>query len=101
MHGRAEQVQGAASLLQVGARCSAWCRVFYLFTALRRYYIGEKVAPILTIVIGGNHEASNYMWELWVALSLIVGTPPSQLADTTAGGLRPTSISSDTRAASR
>lgn len=29
-----------------------------------KYYSGEKVAPLLTIVIGGNHEASNYMWEL-------------------------------------
>lgn len=29
-----------------------------------RYYSGEKEAPILTLVIGGNHEASNYMWEL-------------------------------------
>ena len=29
-----------------------------------RYYTGEAVAPILTIVIGGNHEASNYFWEL-------------------------------------
>lgn len=36
-----------------------------------RYYIGEKIAPILTIFIGGNHEASNYLQELpyggWVA----------------------------------
>ena len=36
-----------------------------------RYYSGEKKAPILTIVIGGNHEASNYMQELpyggWLA----------------------------------
>ncbi|KAJ3775126.1 lariat debranching enzyme, C-terminal domain-containing protein [Lentinula raphanica] len=36
-----------------------------------KYYIGEKTAPILTIIIGGNHEASNYFWELfhggWVA----------------------------------
>ena len=35
------------------------------------YYSGEKTAPILTLVIGGNHEASNYMWELyyggWIA----------------------------------
>ena len=31
---------------------------------LVRYYIGEKEAPLLTIVIGGNHEASNYLWEL-------------------------------------
>ncbi|GLB42488.1 putative lariat debranching enzyme, C-terminal domain [Lyophyllum shimeji] len=30
-----------------------------------KYYCGEKTAPILTIVIGGNHEASNYMWELY------------------------------------
>ena len=30
-----------------------------------RYYSGEKVAPILTLVIGGNHEASNHMWELY------------------------------------
>lgn len=36
-----------------------------------RYYSGEKTAPILTIFIGGNHEASNYLQELsyggWVA----------------------------------
>ena len=36
-----------------------------------RYYKGEKVAPVLTLVIGGNHEASNYMQELpyggWLA----------------------------------
>ncbi|KAJ2919126.1 hypothetical protein MD484_g1285, partial [Candolleomyces efflorescens] len=30
-----------------------------------KYYTGDKVAPIPTIVIGGNHEASNYMWELY------------------------------------
>jgi len=36
-----------------------------------RYYSGEKTAPVLTIFIGGNHEASNYLQELpyggWVA----------------------------------
>ena len=36
-----------------------------------RYYSGEKKAPVLTIFIGGNHEASNHMQELsyggWVA----------------------------------
>lgn len=35
------------------------------------YYSGEKKAPVLTVFVGGNHEASNYMWELfyggWVA----------------------------------
>ncbi|KAL4217422.1 lariat debranching enzyme [Mactra antiquata] len=36
-----------------------------------KYYSGEAVAPVLTIFIGGNHEASNYLQELpyggWVA----------------------------------
>ncbi|XP_021900132.1 lariat debranching enzyme isoform X2 [Carica papaya] len=36
-----------------------------------KYYSGQEVAPIPTIFIGGNHEASNYLWELyyggWVA----------------------------------
>lgn len=36
-----------------------------------RYYSGEKKAPILTVFIGGNHEASNHLQELpyggWVA----------------------------------
>lgn len=30
-----------------------------------KYYTGELKAPMLTIVIGGNHEASNYMQELF------------------------------------
>eukprot|EP00116_Pleurobrachia_bachei_P002850 sb/3463112/ len=30
-----------------------------------RYYSGAATAPVLTIVIGGNHEASNHMWELY------------------------------------
>ena len=29
------------------------------------YYSGKKRAPVLTIVIGGNHEASNYLSELY------------------------------------
>ncbi|KJH44464.1 lariat debranching enzyme domain protein [Dictyocaulus viviparus] len=36
-----------------------------------KYYSGEKEAPILTIFVGGNHEASGYLCELpnggWVA----------------------------------
>eukprot|EP01091_Cochliopodium_minus_P012411 TRINITY_DN3752_c0_g1_i1.p1 TRINITY_DN3752_c0_g1~~TRINITY_DN3752_c0_g1_i1.p1 ORF type:complete len:471 (-),score=159.12 TRINITY_DN3752_c0_g1_i1:54-1442(-) len=36
-----------------------------------KYYSGEKEAPYLTLFIGGNHEASNYLRELfyggWVA----------------------------------
>ena len=33
-----------------------------------KYYAGEKKAPILTLVIGGNHEASNFMWELYARI---------------------------------
>ncbi|KAG8188638.1 hypothetical protein JTE90_005991 [Oedothorax gibbosus] len=29
-----------------------------------KYYSGEKVAPVLTLFVGGNHEASNYLLEL-------------------------------------
>lgn len=36
-----------------------------------KYYSGEAIAPLLTVFIGGNHEASNYLQELafggWVA----------------------------------
>ncbi|XP_065071516.1 lariat debranching enzyme B-like [Rhopilema esculentum] len=35
------------------------------------YYSGVKTAPVLTLFIGGNHEASKHLWELpfggWVA----------------------------------
>lgn len=29
-----------------------------------QYYSGEKVAPVMTLFVGGNHEASNHLWEL-------------------------------------
>lgn len=29
-----------------------------------KYFSGQKVAPFPTIFIGGNHKASNYLWEL-------------------------------------
>lgn len=39
--------------------------------SFHRYYSGEKVAPVLTVFIGGNHEASQPLHELpyggWVA----------------------------------
>jgi lariat debranching enzyme len=31
-----------------------------------KYYTGEKKAPCLTIVIGGNHEASSHFRELFL-----------------------------------
>ncbi|KAI3897605.1 hypothetical protein MKW92_022148 [Papaver armeniacum] len=30
-----------------------------------KYYSGQEIAPFPTIFIGGNHEASNYLWELY------------------------------------
>jgi len=40
----------------------------------RKYYLGEKVAPILTLFIGGNHEAPNFLKDLyyggWVAKNI-------------------------------
>ncbi len=51
--------------------CMAIPKKFYNMCTFYKYYSGEKVAPILTIFIGGNHEASNYLQELpyggWVA----------------------------------
>ncbi|KAJ9464143.1 Lariat debranching enzyme [Diplonema papillatum] len=39
-----------------------------------KYYRGVKEAPVLTIFIGGNHEASNHLWENyyggWVAKNI-------------------------------
>ncbi|KAF2276248.1 lariat debranching enzyme [Westerdykella ornata] len=44
---------------------------YYDMHDFHEYYSGARTAPYLTIFIGGNHEASNYMWELyyggWVA----------------------------------
>jgi lariat debranching enzyme len=37
---------------------------FRAMNSFWKYYSGEAVAPYPTIFIGGNHEASNYLWEL-------------------------------------
>ncbi|KAK3876224.1 hypothetical protein Pcinc_018966 [Petrolisthes cinctipes] len=52
-------------------KCMA-CPVKYMeMHDFYRYHSGEKTAPVLTIFIGGNHEASNYLQEFpyggWVA----------------------------------
>ncbi|GAB4818925.1 hypothetical protein N2152v2_005971 [Parachlorella kessleri] len=31
-----------------------------------KYYSGQKKAPCPTLFIGGNHEAANYLWELYL-----------------------------------
>ncbi|XKL66927.1 hypothetical protein PGB90_010347 [Kerria lacca] len=52
-------------------RCMAVPPKYYNIGSFYKYYSGEKIAPYLTIFIGGNHEASNYLQELpyggWVA----------------------------------
>ncbi|KAL7291449.1 hypothetical protein TKK_0015033 [Trichogramma kaykai] len=52
-------------------RCMAVPDKFKNKGSFYKYYSGEAVAPVLTIFIGGNHEASNYLQELayggWVA----------------------------------
>lgn len=46
-------------------QCMAVPNKYKALQTFHKYYTCEKEAPILTIVIGGNHEASNYMWELY------------------------------------
>ncbi|XP_065159995.1 uncharacterized protein ldbr [Atheta coriaria] len=52
-------------------RCMAVPPKYYNMCSFYKYYSGQLVAPVLTIFIGGNHEASNYLQELpfggWVA----------------------------------
>uniref|UniRef100_A0A3Q2I7D0 Debranching RNA lariats 1 n=1 Tax=Equus caballus TaxID=9796 RepID=A0A3Q2I7D0_HORSE len=52
-------------------RCMAVPAKYRHMQTFYRYYSGEKKAPVLTIFIGGNHEASNHLQELpyggWVA----------------------------------
>ncbi|KAL3278776.1 hypothetical protein HHI36_016302 [Cryptolaemus montrouzieri] len=52
-------------------KCMAVPEKYYNMCSFYKYYSGESVAPFLTILIGGNHEASNYLQELpyggWVA----------------------------------
>jgi len=52
-------------------QCMACPPKFRHMCSFYKYYSGEAIAPILTVFIGGNHEASNYLQELayggWVA----------------------------------
>ncbi len=45
-------------------QCMACPDKYKFMCSFYKYYSGEKKAPILTIFIGGNHEASNYLQEL-------------------------------------
>jgi lariat debranching enzyme len=46
----------------INKACPAKFRTIGTF---HEYYSGKKIAPIPTVFIGGNHEASNYLWELY------------------------------------
>ncbi|KAF2904181.1 hypothetical protein ILUMI_02001 [Ignelater luminosus] len=60
-----------ASRNEADLRCMAVPPKYYNICSFYKYYTGEKEAPMLTIFVGGNHEASNYLQELpyggWVA----------------------------------
>ena len=55
-----QAVRNAADL--AGMACPPKYRSMQTFY---KYYTGEKVAPVLTLFIGGNHEASNHNLELY------------------------------------
>ena len=38
------------------------------------YYSGKRVAPVMTVFIGGNHEASSHNAELWVIPAVVRST---------------------------
>ncbi|KAM8855809.1 lariat debranching enzyme [Spinachia spinachia] len=52
-------------------KCMAIPPKYRMMQTFYKYYSGEKKAPVLTIFVGGNHEASNHLQELpyggWVA----------------------------------
>eukprot|EP00960_Hanusia_phi_P017190 506287-Hanusia_phi.AAC.1 len=56
---------------QQDLNCMAVPQKYRTMNSFHKYYSGQLVAPVLTIFIGGNHEASNHLWELyhggWVA----------------------------------
>ncbi|PVF95640.1 hypothetical protein CPB86DRAFT_567990 [Serendipita vermifera] len=52
-----ESVRNEADLL-----CMAVPQKYRHLGDFHEYYAGQKVAPVLTIVVGGNHEASNYLY---------------------------------------
>ena len=51
--------------------CCALPEKYRTMNSFYKYYSGEKTAPVLTVFVGGNHEASNHLRELyyggWVA----------------------------------
>ncbi|KAI9288254.1 lariat debranching enzyme, C-terminal domain-containing protein [Umbelopsis sp. AD052] len=54
--------------------CMAVPKKYQQIGTFHKYYSGSKEVPYPTVFIGGNHEASNYLWELfyggWAAKNL-------------------------------
>ncbi|KAF9373843.1 lariat debranching enzyme, partial [Podila verticillata] len=40
-------------------------RKYLRLGTFHKYYSGERKVPVPTIFVGGNHEVSNYLWELY------------------------------------
>lgn len=64
------------------------------FGDFQQYYNGIKKAPVLTVFIGGNHEASNVLRELYVtcycAMSVLTVVLVVLLSDISAVGWQTT-----------
>ena len=45
-------------------QCVAMPEKYRKLGGFAKYYAGQARAPVLTLVIGGNHEAANYFWAL-------------------------------------
>ncbi|PGH30090.1 hypothetical protein GX50_07152 [[Emmonsia] crescens] len=58
-------VEGCVVRNMLDLNCMSVPRRYRKLGDFHAYYSGEKKAPILTIVIGGNHEASNFVFELY------------------------------------
>eukprot|EP00026_Physarum_polycephalum_P009368 Phypoly_transcript_09489.p1 GENE.Phypoly_transcript_09489~~Phypoly_transcript_09489.p1 ORF type:complete len:263 (+),score=26.28 Phypoly_transcript_09489:22-789(+) len=56
---------------EVDLECLAGPSKYHFLKDYWKYYGGTRKAPFLTLFVGGNHEASNHLWELyyggWVA----------------------------------
>ncbi|KAG9414847.1 Methyltransferase-like protein 9 [Aphanomyces cochlioides] len=50
---------------EADVECMACPPKYRSLGVFHEYYTGAKVAPVLTIFIGGNHEASNYLQDLY------------------------------------
>lgn len=50
---------------ELDLNCMSVPRKYRKMGDFHKYYSGAARAPVLTIVVGGNHEASNYFFELY------------------------------------